>query len=295
MRKRGAYMSKAKVRAFTLVELLVVIAIIALLLAILMPALNKVKEQAKFTLCAANVHQIGIAEIAYTGSYNGKFTPGDQCSGNGIFYFDPVTVPGGLGLVNVGHLLPSYLPVPTSSKHAFYCPGADIRKTPFLYKQPELADPTWYRDFWHTWGKTTGSGMIGIAYEFRDSYDGLGGPQRYTRNDGAQVPVNIPIFSDGITFALDFHINKWNVLFTDGAVRVLDGRSSLGRLYWNYVKYYVSTRGAIDDSASYRMLDDYFGVKRWKIPSDGSVMSGAYIGKETDPPLSEWKMKTLPR
>lgn len=48
-----------KRRAFTLVELLVVISIIALLLSILMPALNKVREQAKTLVCATRMSQWG--------------------------------------------------------------------------------------------------------------------------------------------------------------------------------------------------------------------------------------------
>lgn len=54
--------------AFTLIELLVVISIIALLLAILMPALGKVKEAAKLTICSTNQHQLLLGVNTYAAS-----------------------------------------------------------------------------------------------------------------------------------------------------------------------------------------------------------------------------------
>lgn len=57
-------------RGFTLIELLVVIAIIALLLAIIMPSLRMVKEQAKKVICATHLKSIGQAIVLYAQEQN---------------------------------------------------------------------------------------------------------------------------------------------------------------------------------------------------------------------------------
>jgi len=60
-------------QAFTLIELLVVIAIIALLMSILMPALQRIKKQAKNVMCQANLRQWGLVWAMYAEDNDGKF------------------------------------------------------------------------------------------------------------------------------------------------------------------------------------------------------------------------------
>ena len=63
----------SKQKGFTLIELLVVIAIIALLMAILMPSLQRVKKQTKAVVCQSNLKQWGLVWSMYTDENDGKF------------------------------------------------------------------------------------------------------------------------------------------------------------------------------------------------------------------------------
>jgi len=93
----------ARSGAFTLIELLVVIAIIAMLMAILMPALEAVRKQARAVICQANLRQWGLCIHGYGQDHDGVlfvYQPG----GRGMwftalkpYYTDGKTMRGGIG------------------------------------------------------------------------------------------------------------------------------------------------------------------------------------------------------
>lgn len=60
-------------RGFTLVELLVVIGVIALLMGLLLPALNRAREHSRRTACLSNLRQIGAAMILYANDWSGRY------------------------------------------------------------------------------------------------------------------------------------------------------------------------------------------------------------------------------
>lgn len=100
-------------RGFTLVELLVVISIIALLLAVLLPSLNKAREVARKLSCANNSRQIGIAMSNYASAWDGDVPRADPADpfANMPRLWD-ITYHSTDVLINAG-----------ASRDVFYCPS----------------------------------------------------------------------------------------------------------------------------------------------------------------------------
>ena len=119
--------------AFTLIELMIVVAILALLMALLFPALSNSRARAKTIACVNNQRQIGVVIRAWTGDNNGNFIGiGEPNSGARLHWVDQLTDKGYLGkkiTVTKQHVDNRYGVGPTGGAQILRCPSEATWKT----------------------------------------------------------------------------------------------------------------------------------------------------------------------
>lgn len=181
-----------KKRGFTLIELLVVVAIIAMLLAILMPALNKVKKIAQRVVCGTNLKGLGNAQVVYANDYDGQYA----CQGRGaahtweqgtLGWEDPSKNWNTPGAITVGASLYLLVRQADVSPKSFVCPAGNEQE--FTGRNPQNLDIVDLFDFggpgWAT--SPEGAGRT-VSYAYHQPYAGgaggaTGQAHRYRADD----------------------------------------------------------------------------------------------------------------
>jgi len=168
-----------KKKGFTLIELLVVIAIIAMLLAILMPALNKVKKIAQRVVCGTNLKGLGTAHVVYANDYEDDFVVQGQGFNHDWDYFTygwqatTCMIAEGTELT-VGASLYLLVREADVSPKSFVCGGGGQQE--FDGENGNQLDIVELYDFGHI---SSGNGPRNCcSYSYHLPYNATGGPSR---------------------------------------------------------------------------------------------------------------------
>lgn len=150
-----------KRRGFTLIELLVVVAIIALLIAILLPALGRAKELANRTTCAANLTGIMKSMILYSSDNNDCFP---YLGSSNIRNTTPVGTSGGALMYDVYYLVGTGVVAPKQ----FVC-KSDSSAIPAQAATSANANPPYTPTYWTNGGTADYSYSYSFAFQYASS------------------------------------------------------------------------------------------------------------------------------
>lgn len=129
-------------KGFTLIELLVVIAIISILAALLLPALNQVRERGRSIACLNNIRQIQLAVFQFASDHDGLAPGSGYNGGNGVGQLIPLpTVPVSIpkSLLLKGNYL--------SDDDVFRCPSAMLEGAAIGEFHADRYGPSWRKSY----------------------------------------------------------------------------------------------------------------------------------------------------